>query len=493
MADQWRGDALGLDGNPIVQTPNLDALGGGGGTRGSAGTDGGGGTRFSHAYSACPSCIPARASLWTGLNQWHTGILGMGAGQGPIPDDFRHTLPGELVKAGYFAQLVGKGHFHPQRATMGFSAAALDESGRIESPGFTDDYRPWWREHAPAGVTPDDHGIGWNAWQARPWHAAEHLHPTAWTMTRAIEFLRDRPADQPFFLNISFARPHSPYVPPQAYWDMYINAPTGEPAIGDWTGIHDRPGAIPHPEAWRAILSPEKIHRARAGYYGEISFIDAQVGRLFNWMHRFAPEVMRNTCFIFLSDHGDMLGDHHLWRKTYAYEGSARIPLVIRPAPSLMGKGPIRPLAEEVVELRDIMPTLLDLAGVEAPPHLDGSSLVPLLGAPPADGGWRTHIHGEHCACYAMEQEMHYVTDGRRKFIWLPRIGREQFFDLDADPRECTDRIADPAKQAEIGLWRARLAADLAERDCGWTRAGRPHCPDEAPLVSPYRDKRYEG
>jgi arylsulfatase A-like enzyme len=475
MADQLRSDAVGMDGNRLVQTPNIDSLA----ARG---------TRFNHAYSACPSCIPARATLWTGMNQWHTGILGMGRGQGPMPDDFPHTLPGELVKAGYFAQLIGKGHFHPQRATMGFSATELDESGRVESEGFICDYRRWWLDHAPPEITPDDHGIGWNAWQARPWHAAEHLHPTAWTMGRALEFLRTRPKDQPFFLNISFARPHSPYVPPQAYWDMYANAPTPPAQIGNWTHIHDRPGEIIEPDAWRAMLSPEQIHRARAGYYGEISFIDAQLGRLFNWMQRFDADAYRNTCFIFLSDHGDMLGDHHLLRKTYGYEGSARVPLVIRPP---AGRRPDRPLAEEVVELRDIMPTILEMAGVPCPPTVDGRSLLPLLNAPAPD--WRAYLHGEHSTCYADVQEMHYVTDGRRKFIWLPRIGREQYFHLEADPGECFDRIDDPACQSEITVWRHRLTAELAARNCGWTQNGRPFCPNDDPLISPYITRRYTG
>ena len=101
------------------------------------------GTRFRHAYSACPSCIPARAILWSGLSQWHTGVLGMGAGHGPIPTDFKHTLPGELTKAGYTTHLVGKGHALPQRELMGFQSAELEESGRVETKGFKDDYRAW--------------------------------------------------------------------------------------------------------------------------------------------------------------------------------------------------------------------------------------------------------------------------------------------------------------------------------------------------------------
>jgi arylsulfatase len=180
ICDQMRGDALGADGNRHIQTPNLDFLA----SRG---------TRFSHAYSAVPSCIPTRATLWTGQNQWHTGVLGMGRGQGPMPDDFSHTLAGELTKAGYLTHLAGKGHFNPQRAAMGFESMELDESGRMPDS----DHRTWFAQNAPDGVTPDDHGVDFNSWHARPWHTEERLHPTCWTMTRALEFLKNQDQEQP--------------------------------------------------------------------------------------------------------------------------------------------------------------------------------------------------------------------------------------------------------------------------------------------------------
>jgi len=194
---------------------------------------------------------------------------------------------------------------------------------------------------------------------------------------------------------------------------------------------------------------------------------------------------MQNTWFLFTSDHGDMQGDHHLWRKTYAYEGSARIPFIVAPP---AGQGSRR-TAEEVVELRDVMPTLLEAAGLPVPGTVDGKSLLPLLDAPARE--WRPYIHGEHCTCYAPEQEMQYVTDGRRKLVWLPRIDVEQFFDLEADPGELKNLIDDPARQEEIARWRGYLVGELEKRDCGWVQNGEPHCPDE-PLVSPYKEKRYQ-
>ncbi|MBN1583663.1 MAG: arylsulfatase [Anaerolineae bacterium] len=476
VCDQFRGDCLGADGHPIVQTPNLDYLAACG-------------TRFEHAYSAVPSCLPARASLWSGQNQWHTGVLGMGWGQGQIPNDFPHTLAGELTRAGYRTHMVGKGHFHPQRASMGFETCELDESGRTLRNGFKDAYRTWFERHAPDGVTPDDHGVDWNAWQARPWHTEEYLHPTAWTMRRAIDFMETRDQDRPFFLNISFARPHSPYVPPRAYWEATIHSETPAPWVGEWAAMHDCPQDAVNPNAWHGKMTRQQIHRARAGYYGEISFIDTQIGRLMNWMRRFQYSALENSWIVFTSDHGDMQGDHHLWRKTYAYEGSARIPFVVTP-PMRQDKR-VRRVASEVIELRDVMPTVLEAAGLAVPETVDGRSVLPLLDVPASD--WRRYIHGEHCTCYAEAQEMQYVTNGRRKFIWLPRINREQFFDLEQDSGECTDLIDDPGHQPEIAVWRNYLVQELAARDCGWVQGGSLFCPDGEPLVSPYKTVRWPG
>lgn len=472
LCDQMRGDALGVDGNTVVETPNIDSLA----SRG---------TWFSHAYSACPSCIPARASLWTGQNQYHTGVLGMGQGQGPIPNNFPHTLAGELTEAGYRTHLVGKGHFHPQRASMGFEQTELDESGRMADS----DYRIWFAQNAPEGVTPDDHGVDWNSWHAHPWHTEERLHPTYWTMTRALEFLKTHDPEHPFFLNISFARPHSPYDPPQHYFDLYSQRDLPEPSLGDWDEMHDDPETAMNPNAWRGKMTSAQIRHARAGYYGSISFIDTQIGRLMNWMRENRPQELSNTWILFTSDHGDMQGDHNLWRKTYAYEGSARIPFLVVP-PGGQSQ-PERSRVSEVVELRDIMPTLLEAAQQDIPDTVDGRSVLPLLKAPATD--WRQYIHGEHCTCYSEEQEMHFVTDGTRKFIWFPRIGQEQFFNLDQDPGERHNLINAPDCADEIHRWRNYLVKELSERDCGWVKDAKHYCPSSDPLVSPFKDVRWLG
>ncbi len=456
MADQLRGDTLSCSEHPVVETPNLDNLAANG-------------SRFSCAYSAVPSCIPARASLITGMNQYHTGILGMGAGAPAMRTDYLHTLPGELAKAGYHTQGIGKMHFHPQRALNGFHNTILDESGRVQSPGFVSDYREWFERNKTGDYGYRDHGVDWNSWMARPSHLPEWLHPTHWTAEESIRWLKRRDPDKPFFLMVSFARPHSPYDPPQVYYDMYSNRHMPEPYIGHWSAMNDQPTDACDVNAWRGKRKDIEIQRARAAYYGSVTFIDHQIGRLLYEIRRNEPDVYKNTLVIFTSDHGDMLGDHHLWRKTYAYEGSTHIPLIITPPRSWKMK--TRGVVDEVVGLSDIMPSILDAAGLQIPETCDGKSLMPLVRG--EEVTWRPFMHGEHCTCYSTDQEMQYLTDGKKKYIWLPGLGVEQFFDLESDPGECNDLSRDPAYSSEIDLWRKRLIDELAPRECGLVEDGK--------------------
>ncbi|MDH7570641.1 MAG: sulfatase-like hydrolase/transferase, partial [Armatimonadota bacterium] len=185
MTDQHRGDCLGCDGHPAVETPYLDQLAAEG-------------TRFRRAYTAVPSCIPARATLITGMDAWHTGVLGMGRSRSYMHTRYRHTLPGELAAAGYHTQGIGKMHFNPQRALMGFHNTILDESGREESPRFKSDYRIWFERNKEGEYDYRGHSVDWNSWMSRPSHLPEHLHPTYWTAQQAIEWLHRRDPTKPF-------------------------------------------------------------------------------------------------------------------------------------------------------------------------------------------------------------------------------------------------------------------------------------------------------
>ena len=446
MADQMRADCLGCMGNEVIRTPYLDMLAAQG-------------TLFTCAYTPSPSCVPARACLLTGMNQWHTGILGMGSGMPGICDHYAHTLPGELAAAGYHTCAVGKNHFTPQRALNGYHQTVLDESSRVVDPGFVSDYVEWYGQQTGDAGGFQDTGLSWNGWTARPYHNAETLHPTHWTADRAIEFLRKRDPGKPFFLKCSFARPHSPYDAPQVYFDMYRDRALPEPFVGEWSARHDVPRDAREVNAWQGRQKPEDIRLARAGYYGNITFIDHSIGRVLNALTKMG--LYQATMILFTSDHGDMLGDHHLWRKTYAYEGSAHIPLLIKPA---RGMGGAMQTCGRVTTLTDIMPTVLDAAGLPIPDTCDGGSLMPFLRG--EDAPWRESLISEHCACYAPQQENVMVTDGRYKLIFFPLDGSQQFFDLKTDPGECRDAIGDETYCAEAERLRRILIDEFRMR--GW-------------------------
>src|SRR5690606_15201335 len=151
--------------------------------------------------------------------------------------------------------------------------------------------------------------------------------------------------------------------------------PIPEAAIGDWADMHAVDNADVN--AWRTRRPAKQVQRARAGYYGNITFIDHQIGRLIYELKKYHLAAWQTTMVIFLSDHGDMMGDHHPWRTTDAYEGSARIPMIVR-TPATW-EGPRGQVRDEVVERRDVMPTFLEAAGLAPPQTVTGRSMMPLV------------------------------------------------------------------------------------------------------------------
>jgi len=474
MTDQHRFDCLGCAGNPAIETPNLDFLASQG-------------TLFSHAYTPCPSCIPARACLMSGMNPWNTGVLGMGRGQGEMGGGFSQTLPGELTKAGYYTKGVGKMHFGPQRLLNGFHSIELDESARVQAPGFASDYKEWFDRNKTGDYTFMDHGVAFNSWVARPWHAPEFLHPSNWVINQSIAFLKKRDPSMPYFLKASFARPHSPYDAPPYYFEHYEKKELPKAWYGDWDRIHDVPQDAADVNAWQGRRTDEEIAQARAGYYGSVTHIDHQIGRLINFLQRSGQ--YEDTIILFTSDHGDMLGDHNLWRKTYAYEGSAHIPFLIRLPKELRENAPR--ICDVPVTLYDILPTVLGLVGLPIPEAVDGLDLSGLMRGETECS--RKYLHGEHCTCYAERQETQYLTDGLWKYIWLPRVGEEQLFNLKNDPCENNDLASDAAYADELALWRGRMVEILSKRDCGLTDGDHLVCQAGCgPIISPHYQERLQ-
>ncbi len=458
VTDQQRFDAVGWC-NPAVVTPALDALA----------RDG---VRFTRAYSSAPSSTPARAGLLTGLSPWGHGLLGYGR----VAEHYACEMPQLLRDAGYWTLGIGKMHWTPQNATHGFHATLVDESGREESPYFKSDYRKWLACKAP-GVDPDATGIGWNDHAAAAYALPEELHPTVWTADRAVEAIEGYRGEAPLFLVVSFARPHSPYDPPQRLLDRYADREIPGPAVGDWCAEAGRlTDPRQDPQAPYGDFGEEYVRRSKRHYYASVTFIDEQVGRIVEALR--ARGMYDEALICFTSDHGDMMGDHHHWRKTYAYEGSTHIPFLVK-FPAGAERVPAAGSADDrVVELRDVLPTMLDAAGAAIPAEIEGLSLF-------GRGPWRPWLDLEHATCYSRDNYWCALTDGRWKYVCFLRTGAEQLFDLEADPSERHDLAADPHFAATLSLWRGRMVDHLAVRGEEWVCDGQIRLRTETMLYGP--------
>ncbi len=468
MADQHRADCVGIDGNAAIHTPNLDRIGREG-------------IRFRHAYSSTPTCTPARAALLTGLAPWNHGLLGTG----PVGGKYAFTLPQALRDAGYYTQAIGKCHYAPQRNLHGFHHAILDESRRAGSIDFRSDYRSWFYSNAP-NLDPDATGVGFNDYKGKAYVLPERLHPTTWTADTAVNFLGGYQRPEPFFLKVSFARPHSPYDPPERWMRRYAEARLPSPAVGKWAATRYAPRSWKADDIWHGDMGAAETRTSRQAYYGSVSFVDEQIGRVLEALER--RGWLENTLILYTSDHGDMTGDQHLWRKSYAYEASARIPMLMR-WPGGLVSGARGQVSDAPVEIRDIAATCLDAAGVSTAAKLDGRSLLdPARGKP----GWRSYIDLEHDVCYDVSNHWNALTDGKTKYIYHARDGEEQLFDLTGDPHELKDLAATVAAAPRLREWRGRLVRHLEERGEPFLKGGRlqprpeklgfsPHYPKAAP------------
>lgn len=461
MSDQHRADCIGADGRyPFIHTPNLDRIAAEG-------------AHFSSAYSCTPTCTPARAALLTGMSPWRNGMLGYGK----VAEKYPVEMPQLLRDAGYQTLGIGKMHWQPQRCLHGFHNTILDESSRELSPDFRSDYRAWFASMAPT-LQFDATGIGWNDYRSKAYVLPEELHPTRWTADVAVRYIENCALDQPFFLKVSFSRPHSPYDPPQRWMDFYANADIPKPFAGDWTERY-RPRSDNSNNIWHGDMGWDQVRASRQGYYGSVSFLDEQIGRILSALA--ARGALDNTFILFTADHGDMTGDHHLWRKSYAYESSARIPMLVRwPAWVDAKRGQH---LRQAVELRDVLPTFLDTAGVAIPEACDGMSLLRLVRG--EKKGWRECIDLEHDICYADENHWNALTDGKHKYIFHAFDRREQLFDLESDPGEERDLAQSKTHSKTLRHWRERLTEHLKERGEEWVRDGCLVLRPKAHLYSP--------
>ena len=332
----------------------------------------------------------------------------------------------------------------------------------------------WFWTQAPS-LDPNATGIGWNDYIVRPYVFAENLHATYWTAETAVNFLKSYSGKTPFFLKVSFVRPHSPWDPPSRLLREYEDADLPPAAVGNGWAARWAKRDSPRYDISHGDLGAAQVRLSRQGYYASVTFVDEQIGRVLETLD--SRGWLENTLILYTSDHGDMTGDHHLWRKCQPYEPSAGIPMLLR-WPKGLSSAARGQVLDQPVELRDVLPTFLAAAGASAPKPLDGRSLMELVNG--RIHQWREYIDLEHDLCYGKENHWSALTDGKIKYVFHALDGQEQLFDLEHDPHELNDLAGKPETESLLRLWRQRLVAHFEER-------GRPFVANGKLLPRPER------
>ena len=485
MADQFRFDAIARHGNKLISTPTLDQWIANG-------------FDFVNAYSATPTCVPARATLLSGLSQTSTGIVGYQEGANW---NFPNKLGEAFAKRGYYAKAIGKMHVNPPRNRMGFHHVELHDGYlhqtrksnlKVEdSYQYSDDYLAFIKEQLGSNVDFIDYGLECNSWVSRPFPFDEKYHPTNWVITRAIDFLRTRDKEEAFFLKISFVRPHSPLDPPKYYFEMYLDLlkDLSENDIYKWTKSLGLDNLVSSIDALEGKLPMHEYRRMLAGYFGLVTQIDHQINRFMMAMGEHG--LLNNTIFIFTSDHGDQLGDHNLFRKGFAYQSSVHIPLIVYdPGECLMPHASRKSKIEEIVELRDILPSLIDFATGEKLLRVDGKSFKSLMINEENYHKWRNYLHGEHILGKFSNQ---YIIRLPYKYIWYTQTGDESLFNIDEDPNEIMDLIEDGKFLHIKDELKSLLINELKNRPEGFVENAELICVKEQKTLLPINEKYRRG
>ncbi|UJF15346.1 arylsulfatase [Jeotgalibaca sp. MA1X17-3] len=462
MVDQLRFDCIGINGNSMISTPNLNMLAAEG-------------YNFSNAYSATPTCIPARAALLTGLKQENHKRVGY---EDDVPWDYEKTIASEFASKGYYTKAIGKMHVHPQRKLMGFHHIELHDgylhASRKTSRPYgeqfqqTDDYLDWLKQKKGSHADLIDSGLDCNSWVARPWMIEEEYHPTNWLTSRAIDFLDKRDPTMPFFLKMSYVRPHSPLDPPRYYFDMYMDQIKDIPLseLGDWEKKQPYFKEEHSTVALRGLIPKADLKRSIAAYYGLVTHIDHQIGRFM--MRLIEHDLDKDTLIVFLSDHGDQLGEHGLYRKGYPYQGSVHIPMMIYDPYQLVSTANGKTF-DDLIEIRDVFPTLIELATGDKVAGIDGKSMVPIIkGDVGADT--REYLHGEH---QLGDYSSQFIITKQWKYIWYSVSGQEQLFHLETDPDECFNLIAEEKYKGVQQKLRDYLIQELSNREERFVKKGK--------------------
>lgn len=416
------GNVIGSPDHPLVRTPQLDRLARSG-------------VLFNRAYTQIPLCNPSRASVLTGMRPDGLGVYDLEA-------HFRTTQPKAVTlpqlfrQAGWRAERVGK-IFHYD-VPAGIGTNGLDDPGswdHVVNPkgrDVTDEARVT----NPTPSKPVSAALSWLAADGTDEEQTDGMVATA-----AIERMRAlKIGNAPFFLGVGFFRPHTPFVAPKRYFELYpletIQLPRA-PA-GDRQDIPEV--AFAHNNATPNYgLDEDTCRRALQAYYACVSYLDTQVGRLLDALE--TEGLASNTIVVFWSDHGYHLGEHGgVWQKRTLFEESARAPMIIR-APESSGNGRA---CSAIVEFTDMYPTLADLAGLRPPSSVAGRSLKPLLDDPGRrwNGAAVTQILRPGKGKPVMGRSVR--TERWRYTEWEGGAAGVELYDHDSDPQEFTNLAAEP-------------------------------------------------
>jgi len=403
--DQQRFDTIHALGNKHIYTPHLNWL-----------ADEG--VAFTRCYADSPICMPSRATIMTGTNGYTNGLTGNSTRTVPMRE--RPTLPGVLTANGYQTRAQGKMHFHPIRANYGFE--------HMELP------MDYYRSMEGGRYIPKGHGVGENEIEPVISTVDETHSATNWVVRRSIDFLETRDDTRPFFLWTSFAKPHPPFDPSFNYWALYQNKTLPSPIMGDWSqnpeeapqGFYSASYTLNN--GYR--MSEEQKMDSKRAYYACITQIDYTLGLLFARMREMG--LLENTWIIFTSDHGDMTGDHGLFAKSVFFEGSAHIPMIVRPPVKSWQPGSMQgKRCDTLITLADVMPTILDIAGIENKNiDMDGQNIMNFVDK--KDVRDRVFYGSSTDTYYAV------MKDGY-KYMWARQGDSELLFNMTEDPMEQHD------------------------------------------------------
>lgn len=408
--------------------------------------------RFANTYTASPLCAPGgRASFMSGQLPRRTGVYDNAAEfRSDIPPTYAH----HLRRAGYQTALSGKMHFvGPPDQMHGFEERLTTDIYPPADFGWTPpDYRKpgeridWWY-HNMGSVTG---GAG----VAEISNQMEYDDEVAYHATRKVYDLARGHDDRPWCLTVSFTHPphDPPYVARKKYWDLYEDCEHLLPKVPAMEYEDHDPHAqrIFDANDWRNFdITDEDIRKSRRAYFANISYLDDKIGEILEALENTRQEAI----ILFVSDHGDMLGERGLWFKMNFYEGSARVPLMVAAPPGGLEPGCI----DTPVSTLDVTPpTLAELAGVsldEITPWVDGESLLPL-----AHGEGRDSPVAMEYAAEASYAPLVHLRYGPWKYTRCA-LDPDQLFNIDEDPHELTNLAEDPAHQGTLNSLRAKSEA----------------------------------